>query len=162
MLANVRMGELKVADTLGDELAVVGLGSCIALALCDSEAPVAGLAHVVLSTSPGGGSDQPGKYADTAVPALLAAVLGAGARRRRLRAVLIGGARMFATGLDIGARNAEAVTAALTSAGIPISATDVGGIRGRTARVQVGGEVTSQMAGLERNVLLVLGRAVLA
>jgi chemotaxis protein CheD len=160
MRVNVRMGELKVADTLGDELAVIGLGSCIALALCDADAQVAGLAHVVLSSSPAGGTDQPGKYADTAVPALLAAVLGAGARRHRLSAAVIGGARMFATGLDIGARNAEAVTAALLGARMPINATDVGGSRGRTVRVHVGGEVTSQLAGEECRVLLELGRAV--
>ncbi len=149
------MGELKVADRAGTELAVVGLGSCIALALCDREARVAGLAHVVLPQSPDGAGPlpQPGKYADTAVPALVAAVIAAGARRRRLHAVLIGGARMFETGLDIGSRNTEAVRAELIRAGVPVTATDVGGTRGRTARVIVAGEISSQMAGAERSVL---------
>ena len=147
------MGELKVAARQGEELAVVGLGSCIALTLLDAEATVAGLAHVVLATGPETGADQPGKYADTAVPALVAAVIAAGARRRRLGAVLIGGARMFATGLDIGARNAEAVSVALAGLGIPILATDVGGTKGRTARVMVGGEISSQTAGGGRQVL---------
>jgi chemotaxis protein CheD len=152
----VRMGELKVADQAGTELAVVGLGSCIALAVCDREGGVAGLAHVVLPQSPDGGAPtaQPGKYADTAVPALIGAVIAAGARRRRLHAVLIGGARMFATGLDIGSRNTEAVHAELARAGIPVTATEVGGTRGRTARVIVAGEISSQMAGAERTVLV--------
>ena len=152
------MGELKVTTDPGEELAVVGLGSCIAIALYDRDGTVAGLAHVVLSSSNGAEVDQPGKYADTAVPALIDAVVGAGARRRRLQATLIGGARMFATGLDIGARNCEAVTEHLRAAGIPVAATDVGGTRGRTARISPAGEVSSQMAGDERNVLVRLGR----
>jgi chemotaxis protein CheD len=157
-MENVRMGELKVSAQAGDELAIVGLGSCIALALCDRGAGVAGLAHVVLPACPdaGTGVEAPGKYADTAVPELVAALVAAGARKRRLQAVLIGGARMFATGLDIGARNTEAVTAALAEAGIPVIAVDTGGTRGRTARVGVGAfaEVSSQMAGDERRVLI--------
>lgn len=161
-MENVRMGELKVSNRVGEQLGVIGIGSCIALALTDSEAQVAGMAHVVLPVSAGGPVEQPGKYADTAVPALLEAVLGLGARKRRINAVLIGGARMFATGMDIGSRNAEAVTEHLRGIGIPIRASDVGGTRGRSARLSIGGEVTSQMVGDTRTVLLSLGSVLAA
>ena len=40
-MENVRMGELAVSDTVGDELVAIGLGSCIGLALVDRAANVA-------------------------------------------------------------------------------------------------------------------------
>src|SRR5579859_4615857 len=120
-MENVRMGELAVSRTDGDELVAIGLGSCIGLALVDRQAGVAGLAHVVLPESSGANGPAP-KFADTAVPELIARLERAGAVKRRMVAVLIGGARMFAIGasLDIGARNALAVKDQLAKYGIPI------------------------------------------
>jgi chemotaxis protein CheD len=157
LMENVRMGELAVSSKAGDELVAIGLGSCIGLAVVDREAGVAGLAHVVLPESQG----KPGpaaKFADLAIPDLVARLLDAGAVRRRLEAVLIGGARMFTVGasLDIGARNAEAVREALQKEGIRIHAEEIGGNRGRTARIIVGTEVSSQLAGGQRTSLLSL------
>lgn len=151
------MGELAVSGTVGDELVAIGLGSCIGLALVDRAANVAGLAHVVLPESQGKAEPR-AKFADSAVPDLIARLVAAGAVRRRLEAVLVGGARMFAVGasLDIGARNAEAVRAALSAEGIRIQAEEVGGNRGRTARVIVGGDISSQLAGGPRTSLLSL------
>ncbi len=65
-----------------------------------------------------------GKFADLAVPELIDRVCEAGASRRRLEAVLAGGARMFELGasLDIGARNAEAVRAELATRGLSVRA----------------------------------------
>jgi chemotaxis protein CheD len=156
-MENVRMGELAVSGTVGDELVAIGLGSCIGLALVDRTAHVAGLAHVVLPESQGK-TEPRAKFADLAVPDLIQRVVEAGALRRRLEAVLIGGARMFAVGasLDIGARNAEAVRAALKQEGIRIHTEELGGSRGRTARVIIGSEITSQLAGGTRTSLLSL------
>jgi chemotaxis protein CheD len=156
-MENVRMGELAVSSTVGDEIVAIGLGSCIGLALVDRAANVAGLAHVVLPDSQGK-TEPKAKFADLAVPDLIAQVVAAGAVRRRLDAVLIGGARMFAVGasLDIGARNAEAVRAALSQEGIRIQAEEIGGNRGRTARVIVGSDISSQLAGGSRTSLLSL------
>lgn len=152
------MGELAVSKTDGDELVAIGLGSCIGLALVDRQAGVAGLAHVVLPES-SGANGPAAKFADTAVPELLSQLERAGAVKRRLQAVLIGGARMFAIGasLDIGARNAAAVKEHLTSLGISVHAEETGGNRGRTARVVLGSDVSSQLAGGERTSLLALG-----
>jgi chemotaxis protein CheD len=157
-MENVRMGEFAVSSTAGDELVAIGLGSCIGLALVDREAGVAGLAHVVLPESQG----KPGpaaKFADLAIPDLITRLVEAGAERRRLQAVMIGGARMFTVGasLDIGARNSEAVRDALVKERIKIHAEEIGGNRGRTARVILGTEITSQLAGGERISLLSLG-----
>jgi len=151
------MGELAVSGTVGDELVAIGLGSCIGLALVDRTANVAGLAHVVLPESQGK-TEPKAKFADLAVPDLIGQVVEAGALRRRLEAVLVGGARMFSVGasLDIGARNSEAVREALGKEGIKIRAEEIGGNRGRTARIIVGTEVSSQLAGGTRTSLLSL------
>ena len=147
----VRMGELAIAAAGGATLVSVGLGSCIGLALLDRLNAIAGLAHVMLpSTPPEGHGGTPGKFGDTAVPALLAALARHGSRPGRLDAVLVGGARMFAIGssMDIGARNEEAARDALAAARIPVRAADTRGSTGRTIRVDPAtGIVTVKAAG---------------
>lgn len=157
------MGDLVVSATEGDELVAIGLGSCIGLAMVDRLAGVAGLAHVVLPES-SGTAGPPGKFADTAVPELLAQMERLGAVKRRVQAVLIGGARMFAVGgsMDIGSRNATAVRDQLRQLGILVHAEEIGGSRGRTARVVLGAEITSQLAGGDKTSLLTIGRRPLA
>jgi len=154
------MGELAVSARSGDELAAIGLGSCIGLALVDREAGVAGLAHVVLPDSLGK-PGPPAKFADLAVPELIKQMEKAGAIQRRLQAILVGGGRMFAAGatMDVGARNHEAVREALAQARIPIRAEATGGNRGRTARVIVGGDISAQVAGAGRDVLLNMAKS---
>jgi chemotaxis protein CheD len=147
----VRMGELAVSSEPGHVLVSLGLGSCIGLALLDRRSHKAGLAHVVLPQSQGHTADNPMKFADHAVPELLKRVLGMGARRSALQAVLVGGASMFATtstSLEVGQRNEQAVRAQLQELRIPVVATATGGNRGRTIRVDVASAgVTVREAG---------------
>jgi chemotaxis protein CheD len=146
----VRMGELAASASAADVLVCVGLGSCIGLALVCRRGRACGLAHVVLPSASGRAADRPAKFADEAVPALIAALVPHGARLGSLDAVLVGGAQMFSTstGMEIGARNEAAVRAALLSAGIPVTATATAGSVGRTVRVHVAtGNVTVREAG---------------
>jgi chemotaxis protein CheD len=146
----VRMGEMAVSRDSGHVLVSLGLGSCIGLALVDPRGGVAGLAHVVLPDS-SGRADKLGRFADQAVPELLAQIERLGAVRPRVKAVLVGGASMFAlgsAGLDVGPRNEAAVRDALKALRVEIAATETGGDRGRTIRVNVeSGRVTSREAG---------------
>lgn len=154
-MAGVRMGEMAVSANPTDELMALGLGSCIGLAIVDRRAGVAGLAHIVLPESHPGGD--PGKFADTAVPALVERMRRDGAVVRRMEAVIAGGARMFemSGGLDIGARNDQAVRAALTQARVALRATETGGNQGRTVRINVGdGTVSVRAAGQSAVTLL--------
>jgi chemotaxis protein CheD len=146
----VRMGELAVSGAADDVLVSVGLGSCIGLALVSRRGGACGLAHVMLPDSAGRPVEKHGKFADTAVPALLAALAGHGVPSSSLDAILVGGAQMFAaaSGLEIGARNEAAVRAALAAARIPIAAAATSGNIGRTIRVHVAsGSVTVREAG---------------
>jgi chemotaxis protein CheD len=136
----VRMGELAASSASGDVLVSLGLGSCIGLALVDRKLGVAGLAHVVLPRSQGHAQENPRKFADFAVPALVSELEALGARRTHLEAVLVGGAAMFAVSsasLDVGQRNETAVRELLRGMRIPVLATSTGGNCGRTVRVDV-------------------------
>jgi chemotaxis protein CheD len=136
----VGLGEIGVARYDSDPLVAHGLGSCIALCLFDPVSKVAGLAHVVL---PGRDpADAPnGRFAGSALPALLAALakVGGASDPRRYQARLAGGAHVLAQGGNssgslprIGDKNVEAVRAALAEACVPVVGEHVGGGTGRT------------------------------
>ncbi len=148
-MTHARIGEIVVSRNPDDELVALGLGSCIGVVMIDEKAQIAGLAHVMLPESGGERATQ-GKFADTAVPALVSQMLALGAVRGRMRVAIAGGAAMFGTGgqLEIGARNAAAVRSALSAAGVPCHAADIGGTQGRTVRIAVGaGKATVRIAG---------------
>jgi chemotaxis protein CheD len=150
------MGEMVVSNDPNEELVALGLGSCIGLAIVDRTAGVAGLAHIVLPESNDRG-DQVGKFADTAVPELIAKMRKAGAVERRFETAIAGGARMFEVsgGLDIGSRNEAAVRAALAKARITVKAAQTGGSTGRTVKIAVGDLlVTVRSAGQPAETLL--------
>jgi chemotaxis protein CheD len=153
----VRMGEIAVSANPGDVLVSLGLGSCIGLALVDQRRGVAGLAHIMLPEALAGGGPA-GKFADLAVPELVSRTVALGTSRPMLKAVLVGGAQMFALGgsgaMDIGVRNDTAVRAALAKERIPVVAAETGGSKGRTIRVVPGGVVLSKEAGGAEIVLM--------
>ncbi len=112
------------------------LGSCIGITIFDMETHLTGMAHVLLPDSAGKPRGAlPGKYGDHAVACLIEGLVTHGANRKRLRAKMAGGARMFERALDyqrdIGAGNIAAVEATLHQAEIPLIARHVGGNLGR-------------------------------
>ncbi|WP_435009907.1 chemotaxis protein CheD [Tundrisphaera lichenicola] len=131
-LISVLMGRWAVAS------APVGirtlLGSCAGVVLYDRLARLGGVAHIVLPDSRGV-TDHPGKYADTAIPALIADMERVAGRRLRTRitAKLFGGASMFQGGasIDIGRSNQLAVEQILSGLGVAVIARDMGGETGR-------------------------------
>ena len=138
--ATVKVGiaDYAVAES-GVTFTTSGLGSCVGVALYDRRAGVGGLAHVMLPSLETGAGDDEGKFADTAVPAMLAEMEGRGATPGSVRAKLAGGANVLDfTSLDgtIGTRNVEAVEAALSEHGVAITARDVGGDHGRSLRFE--------------------------
>ena len=141
----VGLGEIKVSRSRQAMLVCYGLGSCVGIALWDPVARVGGMVHVVLPDSTQGrGGEAPGKFADTAVPALLSELTALGCSRSRLACRIAGGARMLNVSggtpgkLDIGSRNGEAGRAALEQARVPLAAADLGGNYGRTVTLFAG------------------------
>ena len=134
----VGLGDLFTAKT--GELVAYSLGSCVGICLYDPTARVAAMAHVVLPAAPSTVAGTPGKYADTAVPALLDALKQEGALPHRLKCKIAGGAAVLAIGgggslPNIGLRNVEAVKAALAKVNIRVLAEQTGGNQGRTVRL---------------------------
>jgi chemotaxis protein CheD len=122
------------------------LGSCAGVVLYDRQARLGGVAHIVLPDSRGA-ADHPGKYADTAIPALIADIDRALGRpsKGRLTAKIVGGASMFQTGpaMNIGQKNQNAVDQILADLGIPILARDVGGDSGRRLTLDTSSGIVS-------------------
>ena len=121
------------------KLVTLGLGSCIGLVVYDSTAKVAGMAHIMLPNSRGlMGSEKVGKFADTAVPALIDAMEKQGAVKSRIKAKIAGGAQMFslpgmsADFLTVGAKNVSETKKRLALLRIALIASDTGGNKGRT------------------------------
>ncbi len=164
----VGMGEMQVVRGAGHVLTALGLGSCIGVCLYDPLARVAGMVHVVLPQSQADKKGElPGKFADTAIPAIVQKMVEMGASSSRLKAAIAGGAQLFQFGvsssLDVGARNAEAVINALREAGIPLVAKDVGGSVGRTLRlISDNGVVAVRTIGGAERELAVLGNILAA
>jgi chemotaxis protein CheD len=82
-----------------------------------------------------GATEQPGKFADTAIPGMIDELGKLTGRKGKshLWAKIIGGARMFPGGpaLNIGQKNQDAVEKILAELGLPVVARDVGGDMGR-------------------------------
>lgn len=133
----VRIGELIATRDPDEVLISVGLGSCIGLAMIDRARGIAGLAHVMLPQSPNGAGPLPGRYANHAVPTLLEKMVELGASRSAIEVGIAGGAQMFAgsSSIEVGKRNAEAVTTALGEARLRVKASATGGDKGRTVKV---------------------------
>jgi len=147
------MGEICVSADASTTLTCLGIGSCIALSAYDPVARVGGLAHIVLPEgSEAETGKYPGKYATTAVPALLAQMSKLGAEKQRLVIKLVGGAQMiqaegFGQVIQMGARNTDNTHKSLAQAGLRVAAEDVGGASGRSLWLQVGtGKVTTKTA----------------
>jgi chemotaxis protein CheD len=132
-VVNVRMAEMSMVRD-SHSLKTI-LGSCVGVILHDPVKRISGLAHVMLPRSSRKDTSV-GKYADTAIPALLAMMTGNGSRASSLKAYLIGGAKMFpmaAGGIgSIGDQNVSAARKVLADAAVPIVYEDTGGTRGRT------------------------------
>lgn len=128
------IGEMHVAHN-PSSLIIMGLGSCIALALYDKVSKVGGIAHVMLPDSRGDcDAKKCCKYADRAIPILLKEMARCDAKKEHIVAKIAGGASIFSSmdSLQIGEKNKEVVKKALKTEKIRLVAEDTGGRLGRT------------------------------
>jgi chemotaxis protein CheD len=146
---NTAVGMGHIALTSGQDVAHTVLGSCLGLALYEPRQRVGALAHIVLPAAQGR-AGSPGKFADTAIEWMLAAMRRAGADPKRLTCKLTGGANMFAGNgpFQIGQQNIEAARQHLAAAKITVVAEHLGGKNGRRVVFECEtGKVTVEVAG---------------
>ncbi|WP_291632443.1 chemotaxis protein CheD [Clostridium sp.] len=133
----VGIADLNVAFS-PNKLITVGLGSCVGIAIYDKGIGLGGLAHIMLpDSSQFNKVTNAIKFADLAIPILVADMIKKGAKLQNMKAKIAGGASMFNFSdksiiMDIGNRNGIAVKNALKNLSIPLVAEDIGGKKGRT------------------------------
>lgn len=152
----VGVGEYLISDSSHERMITYSLGSCIGLTLYDPDAGVGGLLHAQMPLSrisPDKGESRPGMFVDTGVAAMLAALLGRGASRRRLIACAAGGAALLgdSDAFDIGKRNYMVLRKLLWKNRILINAEDIGGSFSRTMWL----DMTTGSTRLKRQGLLI-------
>jgi chemotaxis protein CheD len=143
---NLGLGELAASRNPEDVLVAYGLGSCLGISMIDPVTHVTGLLHAVLPESLNGSDcENPsacGKYVDTGIESLIAAMTKEGANKNRLIVRIVGGANMLISpgmtnAFDIGTRNIEKARQTFQRLSMKIAAEEVGGHIGRTVRVYV-------------------------
>lgn len=118
------------------KLITYALGSCVGICLYDGKAGLAGMVHILLPEQNSAlRRENPFKFADSGVEALVQMMEEAGASRRRMTAKIAGGAKMFAANRmaePVGERNLKASREILARLRIPVVAEDTGADYGRT------------------------------
>ena len=141
-LITVGIADCQTSQDPGACLVTYALGSCIAVAIHDSVAGVAGLLHIMLPESSldrAKGSAKPYMFADTGIPALFHAAYARGADKKRVTVRLVGGAQVMDPNgvFNIGKRNHLACRKVLWAAGVMVHGEAVGGNISRTVRLEV-------------------------
>ncbi len=154
----VGMADAKCSNEATERLVTYALGSCLAVAIHDPAAGVAGLLHVMMPDSAidaAKAAANPAMFVDTGVPQLFKACYALGAKKERMTVIVAGGAYQGDNEDDdrfqIGKRNFAALRKLLWKNGVMIGASEVGGSRlPRTLLMEVGtGAVTLKVNGRE-------------
>lgn len=139
----VGVADCRTSADPGSTIATYALGSCIAVAVHDPVARVAGMLHFMLPESAIDrmkAEQNPSMFADTGIPLLFRQVGRQGADRKRMVVQLAGGAQMIdGEGVfNIGKRNLLAARKILWQNGIIVRGEAVGGVVSRTVKLEVG------------------------
>jgi chemotaxis protein CheD len=154
----VKVGIAEYEVTADDaELTTSGLGSCVGVALYDTETGAAGLVHVMLPVADEMDEGKAAKFADSGTQLLLDELRAIGANPATVEAKIAGGSDMLdfsEGGSGIGDRNVEQVRETLATNDVPIVAEDVGGDHGRSLRLEAAtGDLIVKSANRENRTL---------
>jgi len=138
----VGVSDMKVTNNIKATLVTYSLGSCIGISIYDSVARVGGLLHYMLPESNldlEKAKKNPYMFADTGIPALFKAAYKLGAKKQRLKVIIIGGSQILDQKefFNIGKRNETAARKIFYKNNVIISDKDVGGVVNRTVKLAV-------------------------
>ncbi len=133
-----------------------GVGSCVVICLYDHNTKIGGMLHAMLPSRKGVGdknehvliapthdeSESVGKYVDEGIEFLVKEIESMGGVKERIRAKIVGGAKMFKMFNDsqregIGERNIRAARQKLSELNIPIEGEELGGTIGREVEMNL-------------------------
>jgi chemotaxis protein CheD len=150
----VGVADMKVSNKPGDMLVTYSLGSCIGLALYDPVVKVGGLLHYMLPESTLDGNKAKknlAMFGDTGIPLLFKETYKLGAKKNRLKIIVVGGAQILdQNGLfNIGKRNHTILRKMFWKNNVMIDFEDVGGNVNRTLKLKVeNGSVWLKVSGV--------------
>jgi len=137
------IADMAISKEPDSQLVTFSLGSCIGVAIYDSEKKVGGLLHFMLPDStidPHKAHKKPCMFADTGIPKLFKSAYQLGLEKSKARVVFVGGAQVIDSDdtLKIGMRNYAALRKIFWKNNILISAEDVGGTTNRSLFLDIG------------------------
>jgi len=149
----VGVSDMKVSNDINSTLITYSLGSCIGVTIWDRVARVGGLLHFMLpesSLDTEKARKNPCMFADTGIPYLFKATYKMGAKKQRMKVIVVGGAQVLDQKgfFNIGKRNDMAVRKIFHRNNVIIDYKDVGGNVNRTVKLNVKtGEVLLKVSG---------------
>jgi len=159
MNITVGVSDMKVSDVMESVLTTYSLGSCIGIAIYDKIARVGGLLHYML---PDSSIDQdkaqknPFMFADSGIPLLFKEAYKLGAKKHRMRVIVVGGAQTLDQKgfFNIGNRNYMAVRQMFWKNNVMVDFEEIGGFSNRTIKLAVKtGQVLLKTSGVgEREI----------
>jgi chemotaxis protein CheD len=156
---SVGIGECHVLSGRKGVLVAYGLGSCVAVCAYDPVAGVGGILHAMLPTNGAAAGEKSSRYVNHGIAQLLDSMTRRGASTGRLVIKLVGGARVLSLPgaqdkFNVGARNIDSAREELARRGLPVTAADVGGNKGRTVQMNVEtGQVMVRTVGSDMRAL---------
>jgi chemotaxis protein CheD len=138
----VDIADMAVSKDQDSLLITYSLGSCIGLSIWDPVAKVGGLLHYMLpesTISPDKAQSNPYMFADLGIPLLFKKAYSLGADKKRIIVKAAGAAQLMdAKGIfNIGKRNHLALRKILWRNNVIIEKEDVGGVEGRTMKLEI-------------------------
>ena len=133
---------MKVSNDPGSVLVTYSLGSCIGVAIYDPMAAVGGLLHYMLpdsSIDESKAKKNPYMFGDTGIPLLFKESYKLGAKKNRLKIMVVGGAQILdQQGLfNIGKRNYTLLRKMFWKNNVITDFEDVGGNSNRTVKMEI-------------------------
>lgn len=149
----VGVSDMKASSDPQATLITYSLGSCIGIAVYDTQVKAGGLLHFMLPESTLDAQkrqDKPFMFADTGIPMLFKTLYALGGEKRRMRVVMVGGSQMLDEKgfFNIGKRNEMAARKIFHRNNVVIDYSDTGGNVNRTIRLDIGsGEIRLKISG---------------
>ena len=142
MIITVGVSDMKVSADMESVIVTYSLGSCVGISIYDQVSRVGGVLHFMLPDStldPVKAQKNPFMFADTGIPSLFKAAYQLGAKKQRMKVVVVGGAQTLDQRgfFNIGKRNIMAVKQMFWKNRVMIDHEDVGGNVNRTIRLVV-------------------------
>lgn len=149
----IGVSDMKVSDNPNETLVTYSLGSCIGVIIYDPEARAGGLLHYMLPDSSIDkikAEKNPFMFADTGIPMLFKSAYKLGAKKNRMRVVVVGGAQILDQKgfFNIGKRNHMSLKKMFFKNNVITDYEDTGGSVNRTVKLDIAsGEIFIKTSG---------------